>query len=242
MYSNTFTDQESFLNPGIFIMLIAVLLAGWQGSVWASHPSGEPTTHSAPPGNSPPQPVLPLPGINASADEVVTALEQALLHVMQMQDADTAARAAVLQPILHRTFDFQRMSRFIFGPRWNDFSAAQQNEFMRALLQLSCASYAANFDNYNQERFTAADVAETRPDPNGDRVRINRHLITNKQSIVFNYALTRTDKGWQIANILAKGVSDLALKRSQYSKLYDNGGVAAVLDHIASQTERLYTS
>lgn len=168
------------------------------------------------------------------------ALEQALLHIMQLPAADTAKRAAVLQPVLRRTFDFQRMSRFIFGPRWNDFSALQQDQFIQALLQLSCATYASNFSSYKQERFEAADATEPEPTALDARARVNRRLVTSKQSVDFNYALTRTEQGWQIANIMAKGVSDLALKRSQFSKLYDEGGVTAVLDYIASQTERLY--
>ncbi len=183
-----------------------------------------------------------IPARDASPDEVVAALEQALLHIMQMPAADAPTRARALQPVLQRVFDFQRMSRFIFGPRWNQLSVPQQEQFMQALLKLSCASYAANFDSYNQERFVAVAADTSALDDSTQRARINRQLITNKQTVDFNYALTRTDDGWKIVNIMAKGVSDLALKRSQYSKLYDSGGLQAVLDYIDSETRRLYAS
>lgn len=219
------------------ITLPALLMAGW---ITLASADNSITTGSA--STSPAQTELALPDTSARPDAVVAALEQALLHIMQLPDADTADRAAVLEPVLQRTFDFRRMSRFIFGPRWQRFSTAQQEQFINALLELSCASYAANFASFDEEHFTALDANESEINSSSDRIRINRRLITKQQSVVFNYALTRTDQGWQIANIMAKGVSDLALKRSQYSKLYDEGGVNAVLDYIAAQTERLYSS
>jgi len=224
------------------IALATLLIASGSGRGLAAQDNGVMSTMATDKATVENSPELQLPDSSASPAAVVAALEQALLHIMQMPDADTTTRAALLQPVLERTFDFQRMSRFIFGPRWNQFSEAQQQEFMRALLQLSCASYAANFDSYNGERFATLDAEADAPDAASQRARINRQLITNKQTVAFNYALTRTEQGWQIANIMAKGVSDLALKRSQYSKLYDDGGVAAVLAYISSQTERLYAS
>ena len=232
-------DQHCKLRSLLPVLSIAGwLMAGWLTMSSAHNSAASTANASATPGHA----EVSLPDAEADPDEVVAALEQALLQIMQLPDADTADRAAVLQPVLRRTFDFRRMSRFIFGPRWQTFSTAQQEQFIQALLELSCASYAANFASYNQERFAALDANESEIDSTSDRIRINRRLVTNKQSVVFNYALTRTDQGWQIANIMAKGVSDLALKRSQYSKLYDEGGVDAVLDYIADQTERLYTS
>jgi len=220
------------------LLITGCLMASWLTVSSAHNSAASSASTSAISGHA----EVYLPDAEADPDQVVTALEQALLYIMQLPDADTADRAAVLQPVLRRTFDFARMSRFIFGPRWQTFSIAQQEQFIHALLELSCASYAANFASYDEEHFTALNRNESEIDSSSDRIRINRRLITNKQSVVFNYALTRTDQGWQIANIMAKGVSDLALKRSQYSKLYDEGGVNAVLSYIAAETERLYSS
>jgi len=235
MTPNNLTDRRSI----VCSILAAVC---WLGSALAEDAPNAHQTGSAEAIAASVQHAVSLPDASASPAAVVASLEQALLYIMQMPDAGTAARAAVLKPVLQRTFDFQRMSRFIFGPRWQNFSAAQQDDFIRALLELSCANYAANFDSYNQEHFAAQEPANPEQTTVSNRARVNRRLITSKQSVAFNYALTRTEQGWQIANIMARGVSDLALKRSQYSKLYDNGGVASVLDHIASQTQRLYSS
>ncbi|MDA3934403.1 MAG: ABC transporter substrate-binding protein [Gammaproteobacteria bacterium] len=181
------------------------------------------------------------PAAAASPEEVVDALENALLQIMQLPDSSTITRAELLKPVLLRTFDFERMSRFIFGINWAQFTELQRQEFIHALLELSCASYAANFDDYNNERFEPIEERTSNTD-NATRVRVSHHLITRKQKVEFNYALTLGADGWRIANIMAKGVSDLALKRTQYSKLYSAGGMAAVLEYIVIQTERLYAS
>jgi phospholipid transport system substrate-binding protein len=54
------------------------------------------------------------------------------------------------------------------------------------------------------------------------------------------YLLEREADGtWRIINIVADGVSDLALKRAEYQRLFASGGIEGLLAELERQTEQL---
>ncbi len=172
----------------------------------------------------------------ATPEQVVTSLENSLLDVMQTEQLDHSGRSLRLQPVVERAFNFPRMGRFLFGSRWKSFDQAQQQQFAEAFSGLTTATYAARFNQYNNERFVEVSVAQ----PGSNRAQVRHQLITGKgQQIAFDYLLLQEDQQWRIVNITTRGVSDLALKRTQYSKLFNEGGLDAVIDYLQQQTERL---
>jgi phospholipid transport system substrate-binding protein len=44
---------------------------------------------------------------------------------------------------------------------------------------------------------------------------------------------------WKIINIVADGVSDLALKRAEYQRLFASGGIQGLIAELEEQAERL---
>jgi phospholipid transport system substrate-binding protein len=57
--------------------------------------------------------------------------------------------------------------------------------------------------------------------------------------VTLEYLLQQSDRGWQIINIVADGVSDLALKRAEYQRVFASGGIAGLIAELQSQTQRL---
>ena len=45
--------------------------------------------------------------------------------------------------------------------------------------------------------------------------------------------------GWRIINIVADGVSDLALKRAEYQRILSTGSIDTLITELEAQTERL---
>ena len=57
-------------------------------------------------------------------------------------------------------------------------------------------------------------------------VYIHSHLdIPNDKPVKFDYMLKEIGDSWRIINIIANGVSDLALKRSEYSAVLQREGL-----------------
>ncbi len=55
----------------------------------------------------------------------------------------------------------------------------------------------------------------------------------------FEYLLQQGSGGWRIVNIVADGVSDLALKRAEYQRVLASGTLDTLIKELESQTERL---
>lgn len=175
----------------------------------------------------------------ATPESIVNQVEQTLLSNMQAGNLDSKARQQRLKPIIDQSFNFPRMGRFLFGSRWKDFNSDQQQTFIQTFGELTTATYAARFNQFNNERFIAVDTTQPRP----NRAQVRHALITGKgERIAFDYLLLKENDEWRIVNITTRGVSDLALKRSQYSKLFNDGGLDAVIRYIDEQKQRLTDS
>ncbi|MEX2498914.1 MAG: ABC transporter substrate-binding protein [Wenzhouxiangellaceae bacterium] len=171
----------------------------------------------------------------AAADEVVARLETTLIENMKAGDSMSFdERFETLRPLLGEIMAVERMGRFLFGRDWASFEPGQRERFAQAFLDLSAATYAGQFKEFGGERFDPAEVVEQAE----DRVVVKRRLTTGSgRKIAFDYLMTRTDSGWKIVTIITDGVSDLAVKRSQYRRLLDSDGFDAVIEHIQDAVE-----
>lgn len=176
-------------------------------------------------------------GALLSPAEVVADLEKALITSMKMgEGSGFKKRREFLAPVLSRVLDVERMGRFIFGATWKILDARQRDLFTHSFLSLSVSTYAARFARFKGETFSYESI-ETR----GQRRARVRSLFTksNGDKVTFDYLLVSDGSGWRIVNIIADGVSDLALKRTQYGGLYSAAGMAPVLEHINQQVQQL---
>jgi len=185
--------------------------------------------------------VIPAAGRAESAEPappeaVVATLEQALIENMQAaSDRDFQARFDDLRPLMADIMAVERMARYLFGRDWRGFEAGQREAFIETFLDLSAATYANQFDAYNGERFSAVEVQH----PGEDRALVRRRLTTGSgRKVAFDYLMTRSEDRWRIVTIVTDGVSDLALKRSQYQRILDDQGFDAVVDHVREAVER----
>jgi phospholipid transport system substrate-binding protein len=51
--------------------------------------------------------------------------------------------------------------------------------------------------------------------------------------------LEQKDGAWRIINIIADGVSDLALKRAEYQRILASGSIEDLIKELEAQTARL---
>jgi len=60
-----------------------------------------------------------------------------------------------------------------------------------------------------------------------------------KLSLRFNYVLSRFDDKWQIINVIVKGISDVALKRAEFTSIIERDGFPALLSHIEAKVAEI---
>jgi phospholipid transport system substrate-binding protein len=161
------------------------------------------------------------------ATEVVEKLHSTLLVVMKDGDKiGYQGRYDQLAPVIQSSFDMPFVSKTVLGKYWETFNNEQRSRFIEAFTQLSIATYAANFDRYSGERFKT--ISQKRV--SGGRILVQSQLIkSNGGQVQLDYLLHPTGGQWRIVNIIAEGVSDLALKRADYSAFLKSKGFEALL-------------
>lgn len=182
---------------------------------------------------------LAMPNVSAGdrrAVEVVEKLHTTLLAVMKDGvKIGYQGRYDQIAPVIKSSFDMPFISRTVLGKHWETLHNDQQSKFIEIFTRMSIAAYASNFDSYSGERFKTISEKEA----SGGRILIQSQLIkSDGGQVQLDYLLNRTDSQWRIINIIAEGVSDLALKRADYSAFLKNHGFEALLKKLNEKTNQ----
>ena len=165
----------------------------------------------------------------AGKDEAVTTVEKlhtTLLGVMQAaNELGFDGRVEKLNPILNETFDFATIARIVTGQHWKEVDSDTQNRFVDTFSRLSAATYASNFDGFSGEQFKTLSVDEKR----GRYVVRTAIVKSDGEEVSLDYVVSDNDGVLQIVNVIAQGVSDLSLKRADYTAVIDNEGFDGLL-------------
>ena len=165
-----------------------------------------------------------------AAKQVVEKFQADLIAVMKNgKQLGYTGRYDKLYPSVANSHDLAKIARIVVGKEWEKLSEAQQKKLVEVFSNLSVASYAHNFKEFGGEAFAIDSEEET----TRGGVVVYAHLsIPNDKDVKFEYHLKEQDKNWRIINIVANGVSDLALKRSEYTSILQREGFDALIAKI----------
>lgn len=175
------------------------------------------------------------------ARAAVDDLESGLLDLMRMgKELTFEERAARIEPVVRRTLDLRYIARVALGEYDGTFSETEADRYFDAFARLSVANYAANFASFNDQRFTPESPVPL----SGERALVRSQMLRKKgEPVRFDYMLhLDEERQWRITNIVANGVSDLALKRTEFTSVLQTGGIEALLTEIERKIETLRTS
>ncbi len=173
---------------------------------------------------------------NQGATGIVERFHSTLLAVMKDgEKIGYQGRYGRLEPVIKSSFDMPFISRTVLGKHWESLNKEQRSRFVEAFTRLSTATYAANFDSYSGEHFKMIPEKET----DGGRILVQSTLIkSDGGQVQLDYLLHRTGNQWRIVNIIAEGVSDLALKRADYSAFMKSKGFEALLKKLSEKVDQ----
>ncbi len=164
---------------------------------------------------------------SATAKQVVVRFQSNVLKVMkQGKKLGFEGRYKRLEKAINDSHDLTKITRVVIGREWGDLSKEQQQNLITVFTKLSIAAYAYNFKEFSGEAFHFDSEEKT---TRGGMI-IHTHLsIPNDKDVTFDYMLKEKNGRWRIINIIANGVSDLALKRSEYTKILKEEGFDTLL-------------
>jgi len=170
------------------------------------------------------------------ANQVVTKFQAELLKVMQQgEQLNFKQRFAELKPSVMETHDLVKITRIVVSREWKKLSTEQKKLLISKFSTLSIASYAHYFKSYSGESFKTDSIKQLSP----GQIYVHSYLVLPEdKDVSMDFLLKKRGDKWRIINIITNGVSDLALKRSEYVAVLKKSGFDELIKQISSKIKK----
>ena len=176
--------------------------------------------------------MLALVSVGVLADSIQEAkkpvdhLNQELIALMRGgKQLGYEGRLKKIDPTVRQSFMFEAVAQIALGTHWKKLDEAQKLEFMDKYRELSSSTYASQFKEYDGENFEFESGQELKP----GRVVLRYNLTAPKEKHTFEYHVSQFNGDWRVVNIVVDGISDLALRKAQYTSVIDREGFEALI-------------
>jgi phospholipid transport system substrate-binding protein len=168
----------------------------------------------------------------------IAALNAALLAAMKAGPTESfASRAAALQPVVERAFDLPAILRASVGSRWAGFSAVAQGALLEAFTRFTVASWTANFDRFDGERF---EVLPEMRQVGAEQVVESQIVPRQGTPTRLDYVMRDSGDAWKAVDVLVDGaISRVATQRSDFRSLLTSGDPAPLLAMLRHKADAL---
>jgi phospholipid transport system substrate-binding protein len=171
------------------------------------------------------------PSSEQQATQAVAVVEQlhaVLIEVMkQAEPLGYKGRYERLSPVLQERFDLPFMAEKSVGRHWKTISQEDRATLVQTFIRYSIANYAGRFHGYSGQHF---ETLGEEPSARGTRLVRTRLVDPNDEDVKLDYRLRAADGDWKIVDVYLNGtVSELALRRSEYSSMIKREGLEALL-------------
>lgn len=184
--------------------------------------------------SAPPESPTEAPNGAASID----VLHAALLDVMQNAEAlGYEGRVEKLAPVIPSHFDVEFMARKAVGRHWKAASAEEKQLYLETFRRFMVANWAGRFDGYSGQRFETLGEEPARSET---LLVITQLIDPTDKNVELSYRLRETPEGWKIIDVYLDGtVSELALRRSEFSSVAKREGFDALIKTLEAKIEKL---
>jgi phospholipid transport system substrate-binding protein len=176
----------------------------------------------------------------ATSDPAVNPVQTLTDSLLKSMRAGTTMsmteRYKQLQPVIEQVFAMPLVTRLAVGPEWTNFPADQQKALIAAYTRFTVANYAHNFHDFDGQKFEIDDNVLTRGD---DKVVRTRVIPAHDVPVSLLYRMHEVDGSWRVIDVISDGVSQLALRRSDFAGATAAGGAPALIAHLNKSSDAL---
>jgi len=161
------------------------------------------------------------------AAPVIDHFHAVLLDVMKnAKTLGLEGRKEKLAPALDATYDFPAMAQRSLATGWAKLDDAQHERFIAVFRAMTVRTYATRFDGYDNERF---ETLGEEPSVAGT-VIVRSVLHASDEDVHLDYRLRSTPAGFRVIDVYLSGtVSELALRRAEYTSVLERDGFDALV-------------
>ena len=162
-----------------------------------------------------------------TAAPVIDHFHSVLLDVMKnAKTLGLDGRREKLAPALDATYDFPAMAQRSLATGWAKLDDGQRERFISVFRAMTLRTYATRFDGYDGERF---ETLGEEPSIAGT-VIVRSVLHNSDEDVHLDYRLRSTPAGFRVIDVYLSGtVSELALRRAEYTSVLERDGFEALV-------------
>lgn len=169
---------------------------------------------------------------------VIDQLHAGLLRVMKEAEAlGFEGRYEQLTPVLEQCFDISFMAQKSVGRYWRTASEEERARLLGTFHRYLISNYAGRFTGYSGQQFeTLGDEPALR-----NTVLVRTQIVDpDDDPVLLDYRLREVGGGWKIIDVYWNGtVSELALRRSEYSTVIQRDGMDGLLSALDDKIAKL---
>ncbi|TVR84009.1 MAG: hypothetical protein EA405_02780 [Rhodospirillales bacterium] len=183
-------------------------------------------------------PIVPIAAATtAAAEDVVTEFHDRLIEVWQQSEVLTPQqRYERLEPAVTAAFDLTSMIRVASGAAWARATEAERDRLQESFTRFTVANYVDRFTGYAGQRF---EVVAVKAGPR-DLITVEARIVRPRHaSVPLSYVLSTDGVRPQVVDVIFKGVSEVAVRRSDFRTVLRQGGPDGLAERLNEQATAL---
>ncbi len=214
-----------------WLAIVVVTLLGMQHGIVSSARANEPA--------SVPAAIAPNTTTH-SPRQVIEGFHAGLIEIMkQAKELGFQGRTDKLTPLMAETFDLEFMASKTVGRHWRKLSDEDRLRWTKIFARFTTANYAGRFKGYTGEKFVTLGTEEA---PRETQVVLTKIVVPGEEDVQLNYRMISRDGSWKVVDVFLNGtVSELALRRSEYSSALKRNGFDELVTSVETKIDDLKT-
>lgn len=174
----------------------------------------------------------------SGAVPAIESLQDQFIEVMRSADSiGYDGRYRRLQTIVTDSFDLPFMAEKAVGRHWKKLSAEEQQRWLSSFHAMTAATYASRFEGFSGQHFEVLGEELAKRDTVVVRARL---VDPGGEDVQLNYRMRHRDGRWLVIDVYLNGtVSELAMRRSEYSSVLKRDGFEKLIETIAGKTQEI---
>ncbi len=172
------------------------------------------------------------------AAHLVENFNAAFIAIVKADDRTLRpSRFQMLNDRLIESFNLPVMMERATGPRWQTANEMERALVVDAFVRMSIATYLSRFENYSGEYFKTIDEERR---ANGVTL-VTTHLVRPRRlDATVTYVTEKFDDDWRIVDvIIGGGISELALRKSEFTHALNRGGIPELSARLDQQAVKI---
>ncbi len=171
-------------------------------------------------------------------DQVRGAIDR-ILQIVQDQSLQGPAKADErrqrIRDVADQVFDWQETAKRALARHWQARSAQERGEFAKLFADLVERSYVGKIEAYSGEK-----IEYLGDSIDGDTATVRTKLVTKANTeIPIEYRLLKEGDRWRVYDVVIENVSLVGNYRSQFNRIIQQSGYAALVQKLRTKQEEL---